>query len=120
MDVPRPKKSRSRKDKEDEEEILVIKGIELDRNKFVKFDVFINDEDDPVSRPDNTEFAGSFVNVPQKRSDGKRKSTVLRIAITELLEDLDADDDDSVIVTLVPRAGTDDVTIGGIEIQFAS
>ena len=120
VDVPRPKKSRSRKDKEDEEEILVIKGIELDRNKFVKFDVFINDEDDPVSRPYNTEFAGSFVNVPQKRSDGKRKSTVLRIAITELLEDLDADDDDNVIVTLVPRAGTDDVTIGGIEIQFAS
>ena len=44
----------------------------------------------------------------------------MRIAITELLEDLDADDDDSVIVTLVPRAGTDDVTIGGIEIQFTS
>ena len=45
VDVPRPKKSRSKKDKEDEEEVLVIKGIELDRNKFVKFDVFINDEE---------------------------------------------------------------------------
>ena len=77
MDVPRLKKS-SRKDKEDEEEILVIKGIELDRNKFVKFDVFINDKDDPVSRPDNTKFTGSFVNVPQKQSNGKRKNTVLR------------------------------------------
>ena len=54
VDVPRPKKSRSKKDKEDEEEILVIKGMELDRNKFVKFDVFVNGEDDPGSRPDNT------------------------------------------------------------------
>ena len=120
VDVPRPKKSRSKKDKEDEEEILLIKGIELDRNKFVKFDVFINDEDDPVSRPDNTEFAGSFVNVPQKHSDGKKKSAILRVAINELLDDLDAEDDDSVIVTVVPRYGADDVTIGGIEIQFAS
>ena len=45
VDVSRPKKSRSKKDKEDEEEVLVIKGIELDRNKFVKFDVFINGEE---------------------------------------------------------------------------
>ena len=120
VDVPRPRKSRSKKEKEDEEEVLVIKGIELERDKFVKFDIFINDEDDPVSRPDNTEFAGSFVNVPHQHSHGKKKNTILRIGISELLEDLEAEDDDSVVVTLVPRYGADVITIGGIEIELAS
>uniref|UniRef100_F6I2B6 Polyphenol oxidase C-terminal domain-containing protein n=1 Tax=Vitis vinifera TaxID=29760 RepID=F6I2B6_VITVI len=88
--------------------------------QFVKFDIFINDEDDPVSRPDNTEFAGSFVNVPHQHSHGKKKNTILRIGISELLEDLEAEDDDSVVVTLVPRYGADVITIGGIEIELAS
>ncbi|GMH05426.1 hypothetical protein Nepgr_007266 [Nepenthes gracilis] len=44
-EVNRPRKSRSKKEKEDEEEVLVI-GVELERDVFVKFDVFINEEDD--------------------------------------------------------------------------
>ncbi|GFY91846.1 hypothetical protein Acr_08g0002420 [Actinidia rufa] len=66
--VSRPKKSRSQSEKDEEEEILVIDGIEVDREAFVKFDVFINDKDEKVIRPDNSEFAGSFVNVPRKRA----------------------------------------------------
>ena len=45
--------------------MLLIKGIELDSDDFVKFDVYINYEHHSVTKPSNSEFAGSFVNVPQ-------------------------------------------------------
>ncbi|KAF8413911.1 hypothetical protein HHK36_001907 [Tetracentron sinense] len=118
--VERPKKKkRSTKEKEDEEEILLITGIELEKDVYVKFDVFINDVDETVISPDNTEFAGSFVNLPHKHGKREMKAkTNLRLALTELLEDLEAEDDESVVVTLVPRQGK--ATIGGIKIVFAS
>ncbi|KAJ6292506.1 hypothetical protein OIU78_024643 [Salix suchowensis] len=116
--VARPKKSRSRKQKEEEEELLVIKGVEFDKTKALKFDVYINDEDDSLSAPDKTEFAGSFVNVPHKHKHGKKMSTCFKLALTDLLEDLEAEDDDSVIVTLVPRYGEGLAKIGGIKIEF--
>ncbi|KAJ8761620.1 hypothetical protein K2173_004396 [Erythroxylum novogranatense] len=116
--VARPKKGRSKKEKEDEEEVLVIEGIELERDTIVKFDVYINDEDDAPSTADKTEFAGSFVSVPHKHKHKKKMSTCLRLGITDLLEDLDVEDDDSVIVTLVPRYGQGLVTIGGLKIEL--
>ncbi|KAM3709941.1 hypothetical protein ACJW31_02G212900 [Castanea mollissima] len=118
--VPRPKKSRSKKEKDDEEEVLVIEGIEFDRDAAVKFDVYINDEDDSPSGPDKTEFAGSFVNVPHKHKHRKKMNTSLTLGITDLLEDLEVEDDDSVIVTLVPRYGKGLATIGGIKIDHLS
>lgn len=122
VNVPRPKKySRSKKEKEEEEEILVIDQIELDGDLFAKFNVYVNDEDDLTIGPDNTEFAGSFVNVPHKhkgRSNGKKMKTYLRLGLTDLLEDLGAEDDDSVMVTLVPKSGKGNVKIGGIKIEF--
>ncbi|XVF87527.1 hypothetical protein PTKIN_Ptkin18bG0127300 [Pterospermum kingtungense] len=81
LEVARPKKSRSKKEKEEEEEVLVIENIEFDRDKMIKFDVYINDEDDTIIGPDNTEFAGSFVNVPHKHKHGKKMTTVLRVMI---------------------------------------
>ncbi|KAK9267841.1 hypothetical protein L1049_010277 [Liquidambar formosana] len=117
--VPRPKRSRSKKEKEEEEEVLLIEGIELERDTFAKFDIYINDEDEPVSRPDKTEFAGSFVNVPHKHKHGKKMRTYLRLGITDLLEDLEAEDDENVVVILVPRYGTEGLTIGGIKIEFS-
>ncbi|KAF2303370.1 hypothetical protein GH714_017514 [Hevea brasiliensis] len=117
--VRRPKKSRSKKEKEEEEEILVINGIEFERDAVVKFDVYVNDEHDSPSGPDKSEFAGSFVNVPHVHKHGKKMKTYLRLGITDLLEDLGAEDDDSVVVTLVPRNGKGHVRIGGIKIEFA-
>ncbi|KAJ4843773.1 hypothetical protein Tsubulata_017398 [Turnera subulata] len=117
--VRRPKKSRSKKEKEEKEEILVIEGIEFDRTAFVKFDVFVNDEDDSPTTKDKTEFAGSFVNVPHRRhhKHGKKISTELCLGLTDLIDDLKADDDDSVVVTLVPKSGSEAlVKIGGIRI----
>lgn len=116
--VKRPKKSRSKEDKEEEEEILVVDGIELERDAAVKFDVYVNDEDDSPSGPENSEFAGSFVNVPHAHKHGKKMKTCLRLGITDLLEDLGAEDDDSVVVTLVPKCGNGLVKIGGIKIDF--
>uniref|UniRef100_A0A5B7BQI1 Putative polyphenoloxidase n=1 Tax=Davidia involucrata TaxID=16924 RepID=A0A5B7BQI1_DAVIN len=119
--VPRPKKSRSQKEKEDEDETLTIQGIEFDKKNFVKFDVYINDERDAPTGPENSEFAGSFINLAHKHSKhGTKISSCLRLGITDLLEDLGAEDDDSVLVTLVPASKSDVVTIGGIKIEFDS
>ncbi|XVF87526.1 hypothetical protein PTKIN_Ptkin18bG0127200 [Pterospermum kingtungense] len=118
VNVPRPKKSRSKKEKEEEEEILVIDQIELDGDSFAKFNVYVNDEDDLTIGPDNTEFAGSFVHVPHKHKGAKKMKTCLRLGLTDLLEDLGAEDDDSVMVTLVPKVAKGNVKIGGIKIEF--
>ncbi|XWS09396.1 hypothetical protein CRYUN_Cryun40dG0081600 [Craigia yunnanensis] len=118
VNITRPKKSRSKKEKEEEEEILVIDKIELERDASVKFDVYVNDEGDLTIGPDNTEFAGSFANVPHKHKHGKKMKTCLRLGLTDLLEDLGAEDDDSVVVTLVPRKGKGIVKVGGIKIEF--
>nr|ADI44162.1 polyphenol oxidase 1 [Fragaria pentaphylla] len=121
--VKRPKqKKRSKKEKEDEEEILVIGGIEFEKDMAVKFDVYVNDleDDDEPGKPDDSEFAGSFVNVPHKHKDKKKKKTksCLRLGLTDLLEDLGAEDDESVVVTLVPRYGTKSLKIDTIKIEF--
>ncbi|CAL9015389.1 unnamed protein product [Prunus brigantina] len=117
--VPRPKqKKRNKKEKEEEEEILVIEGIEFDRDVAVKFDVYVNDVDDLPSGPDKTEFAGSFVSVPHRHKHKKKINTILRLGLTDLLEDIEAEDDESVVVTLVPKYGA--VKIGGVKIEFAS
>ncbi|KAL5730196.1 catechol oxidase [Ranunculus cassubicifolius] len=118
--VARPNTTkRSGKEKEDEEEVLVIEGIDIEKDTVVKFDVYVNDEDDKKPSAASSEFAGSFVNVPHKHgSKGNKMTTCLRLGLTDLLEDMDAEDDDDVLVTLVPRQGK--VTIGGIKIVFAS
>lgn len=119
--VPRPKKTRSKKEKADKEETLVIEGIEVKREQFVKFDVFINDEDEATSGADKTEFAGTFVNVPHQHHHklGKKVTkTSQRFGLNELLEDLGAEDDENVLVTLVPRQGRGDVKIGSIKIAL--
>nr|ALF12285.1 polyphenol oxidase [Morus alba var. multicaulis] len=116
--VARPKKGkRSKAEKEKEEEVLVVEGIDFDMTKAVKFDVYINDEDE--SGPGKSEFAGSFTTVPHFSTNKKKMPNVkLTLGITELLEDVGAEDDDNVFVTLVPKSGN--VTIGGIKIVFLS
>ncbi|KAF7803498.1 polyphenol oxidase, chloroplastic-like [Senna tora] len=91
----------------------------LDRNKAARFDVYVNDEDDRVITQENSEFAGSFVNVPHGHKMKMRKNmrTCLRLGLGDLLDDLEAEDDDSIRVTLVPRAGKGLITIGGIKVQ---
>ncbi|KAL3632735.1 hypothetical protein CASFOL_025719 [Castilleja foliolosa] len=116
--VDRPKKSRSKEEKEKEEELLVIEGIEVDISKFVRFEVYVNDEDDePNEEADKVEYVGCYSQVPHK-SSGEVMKTKIRLGLSEVMEDLDADDDDQILVTLVPQAGGDEVTIGGIKIIY--
>ncbi|KAL3851296.1 hypothetical protein ACJIZ3_013178 [Penstemon smallii] len=117
--VKRPKK-KSMKEKDEVEEVLVIRGIELEKDVYAKFDVYINDNDD-MSTPENTEFGGSFVNVPHggyTRHGQKKFKTQLRLSITDILEDLDAEDDDHVLVTLIPTSAGDDIKIDEIKIEL--
>ncbi|KAF1882020.1 hypothetical protein Lal_00038663 [Lupinus albus] len=118
--VKRPKKSRSKEEKENEEEVLVIEGIQFEEHFGIKFDVYINDEDVALGGPIKTEFAGTFVHVPHKHKHGKDKKvkTQQKFGITDLLEDLGAEDDESVLVTLVPKFKEGHVTIKGIKIEF--
>nr|XP_043629003.1 polyphenol oxidase I, chloroplastic-like [Erigeron canadensis] len=116
--VSRPKKSRSKKEKKEHQELLVLYGIKYDSQIYVKFDVFVNDEDDNSSSPSQTEYAGSFAQLPHKHKGKSRSKTSFRAGMTELLDELQADDDDSVLVTLIPRTGCDDVTIDGIKIIY--
>ncbi|KAG0448836.1 hypothetical protein HPP92_015887 [Vanilla planifolia] len=122
--VKRPKKGRNKKEKEEEEEVIVVEGILFDRSAYVKFNVFINSSEEVKLRPSESEFAGSFVNVPHKHGQGKKHAmmtTNLRLGITDLLEDLGAEDDDSVKVTLVPvTENCSTLKISGIRIEFSS
>nr|XP_043625668.1 polyphenol oxidase, chloroplastic-like [Erigeron canadensis] len=129
--VARPSKNEREKGEEEQEEVLVIEDIEVKNDEYVKFDVFINDEDDvaaSVGGAGKTEFAGSFVKVPHKqrenREDGDHAKvmmmkTKLRLGISELLESLGVEDDDeNVMVKLVPKCDNVHVMIGGIKIEI--
>ncbi|KAF9619473.1 hypothetical protein IFM89_007221 [Coptis chinensis] len=126
--VPRPKTHRSdrtKKEKAEEEEILVVYGIEIKKDMYVKFDVFVNAVDETTIGPESREFAGTFVNVRRgvrivmnKNVVTKRK-TNLKLGISELLEDLEADEDERIWVTLVPRGGTCiNTTVDGVRIEY--
>ncbi|XP_051135581.1 polyphenol oxidase I, chloroplastic-like [Andrographis paniculata] len=112
--VKRPKKSREKE--EEEEELLVIEGIEADTGRFVKFDVFVNDEEEAAGDLDKAEYAGCYSHVPHRNSG--RIKTMIRLGLSELLEDLEAEEDDKILVSLVPRDGGEDITIGGVKIVY--
>ncbi|KAH6754880.1 hypothetical protein C2S53_019616 [Perilla frutescens var. hirtella] len=114
--VERPKVNRSEEEKAKLEEILVIEGIEVDSNVYSKFDIYINDEDEKLTTPANTEFAGSFVNVPHGHSREKKIKTQMRVSITDILEELQAEGDGYVQVTLVATSAGNAVTVNGIKI----
>ena len=65
--VKRPKPSRSQWEKDEEEEVLVVDGIEFDSHLCVKFDAYINAPELGDIGPECSEFSGSFVNVPHMK-----------------------------------------------------
>lgn len=117
--VKRPAKNRSQEDKEKANEVLLIKGIKFNSEKFVKFDVFVNDQDDvSASSAEESEFAGSFAQLPHNHGDDMLMTSAARFGLTELLEDVEAEDDESILVTLVPKVGCEEVTIGEIKVEL--
>ncbi|XP_039140064.1 polyphenol oxidase, chloroplastic-like [Dioscorea cayenensis subsp. rotundata] len=121
--VKRPKPGRSQKEKEDEEEVLVVEGLEFDRDLYVKFDVYVNTPEEEGVAPGSSEFAGSFVNVPRKHQPSKGPKTLktnFKIGITDLLEELECEGDESVVVTLVAKSAKGKIKVGGVKIVFSS
>ncbi|KAL6570573.1 hypothetical protein OROGR_000123 [Orobanche gracilis] len=98
------------------DELLVIENITADMTKFLKFDVFVNDEDDNPQDLFKASYAGTFAQVPHNRAGDKTSSGSISLKLTELYEDMDIDDDDTIVVTLVPRHQGPGITIGGIKI----
>nr|ART33471.1 polyphenol oxidase [Lilium regale] len=117
--VKRERVSRNGNEKEKEEEVLVVEGIEVEKGVYTKFDVYINAPAEGVT-PAESEFAGSFVSVPHRHKHVAKINTSLRLGITDLLEDLKAEGDESIVVTLIPRKGKGKVKVGGVSIEFSS
>ncbi|PKA53518.1 Polyphenol oxidase, chloroplastic [Apostasia shenzhenica] len=103
-----------------EVEVLVVQGIEFQRDSYTKFDVYVNASSSAALRPTVSECAGSFAQVPHLHGKGQGAAgkTTLRLGITGLITEIGASGDDSLVVTLVPRFGT--ATIAGISIVLSS
>lgn len=120
--VARPKKSRSKTEKEDAVEVLIISGIQAPIFEPSRFDVYITTpyQGDLVA-PSLGEFAGSFVKLPhhgsgKDTSATKTKKSKLKLGINNLLEDIDAEAAENLVVSLVPRLGP--VIVGGVSIDL--
>ncbi|KAJ8621185.1 hypothetical protein MRB53_029714 [Persea americana] len=114
--VTRPKTGRSQEEKEDENEVLVVDGIEVLDEGPVRFDVFITTPFGTFAGPDYGLPAGSFVKLPHRHKEGhKHRKAKLKLGITRLLEDLKAENAQKLVVTLVPRTGK--VNVGGIHVE---
>ncbi|KAJ0978899.1 hypothetical protein J5N97_014373 [Dioscorea zingiberensis] len=117
--VSRPKTSRSKTDKEEKSEVLIINDIHVADRKEARFDVYVcvPDADGKVGS-DRGDFVGSFVTLAEsgKSSKKKEKNARLKLGITYALEDLQAESAEKIVVTLVPRFGK--VIIGGISIDL--
>ncbi|PWA40363.1 putative domain, di-copper centre, Polyphenol oxidase [Artemisia annua] len=120
--VKRPATNRTPEQKKKAKEILFINGIQFNSNKFVKFEVFVNDKVDiggKLPTACDPEFAGSFAQVPHGGNKvGMLMPSAARFGLDELLEDTKTEGDEYALVALVARAGCDDLTVSGIEIKL--
>ncbi|XP_058096723.1 polyphenol oxidase, chloroplastic-like [Magnolia sinica] len=119
--VQRPKKSRTKGEKEDDVEVLVIDGIEIPDNGPVNFQVYVAAPyGGNFVGPDLGESAGNFLKLPHfhisKKGDAEKKKFSLKLGISNLIEEIDAEGSEKVVVSLVPKVG--DVNIGGIHIDL--
>ncbi|KAG6398112.1 hypothetical protein SASPL_139564 [Salvia splendens] len=106
--VPKPSKGAA-------DEVLVLEKIVADSTKLIRFDVFVNDEDDKPQELDRAEYLGGFTQVPH-RARAQESASDLRLNLKELYENINIGDDDSIVVTIIPHINGDEVTIGGIKI----
>ncbi|XP_068655838.1 polyphenol oxidase, chloroplastic-like [Aristolochia californica] len=116
--VRRPRTSRSATEKRREAEVLSIDDIELNGPETTRFDVYVNKLTQGSSVAGPGTFAGSFVRVRHNHlnEDGSHTKTIQKFGITSLLDEIGADADENVVVTLIPRDGN--VTIGGVHVEL--
>ncbi|OEL19634.1 Polyphenol oxidase, chloroplastic [Dichanthelium oligosanthes] len=124
--VARPRVSRSQKEKAEEEEVLVVDGIQIaDHSRYVKFDVYVNQCAAGGDSTAAAECAGSFALTPhvighkkKKKEGGSVIKTAARFGITDLLDEIGADGDRTIVVSLVPRCAGDVVTVGSVSVTY--
>ncbi|WVZ87199.1 hypothetical protein U9M48_033878 [Paspalum notatum var. saurae] len=106
------------------EEVLVVEGIEVaDHSRFVKFDVFVNETQRGAAGTSAAaaRCAGSVALTPHGVRPGTAMGSVktaARFGICDLLDDIGADGDSTIVVSLVPRCAGDTVTVGGVRIEY--
>ncbi|KAJ6850523.1 polyphenol oxidase, chloroplastic [Iris pallida] len=118
---PVPKSTIKAGQEEFEEEVLVVEGISVEMGMHAKFDIYVNlAVDETAASPKLREYAGCFVKM--KGADVAMKGGSIRnmkVGISEILEDLEAEEDESIWVSLVPRGGTGNATrVHGIRIEY--
>ncbi|KAI3755698.1 hypothetical protein L1987_55504 [Smallanthus sonchifolius] len=118
--VKRPATNRDENAKKKAKEMLFLNEIKYNGEQFFKFDVLVDDVDDGIeTTAASSEFAGTFAQVPHNHGGDKMLMTSgAAFGITELLEDIEAEADEYVLVTLVPRAGTEDASVSEIKIKL--
>ncbi|XP_055820807.1 polyphenol oxidase B, chloroplastic-like [Solanum dulcamara] len=120
--INRPTSSRTQQEKNEQEEMLKFNEIKYDNREYIRFDVFLNvDKNVNADELDKAEFAGSYTSLPHVHRAGDTNhvaTATLRLAITELLEDIGLEDEDTIAVTLVPKKGGEGISIGGAEISL--
>lgn len=67
---------------------------------------------------DKVEFAGCFISLPQVHAHKNESDEPFQLAITELLEDNELEDDDTITVTVVPKKGGEVLSIQSVDIEF--
>ncbi|KAL0311430.1 UNVERIFIED_CONTAM: Polyphenol oxidase A, chloroplastic [Sesamum angustifolium] len=87
--VPRPQKSRSQEEKDREVELLSIQGIESDARQYVKFNIFL-DEEDEEDRDNLAQaaYAGTFSLLPRGSNSPTTIKAEVRLELNRLLEEL--------------------------------
>ncbi|KAF8766195.1 hypothetical protein HU200_007701 [Digitaria exilis] len=113
---PRAQQLRRSLEEKAREEVLVIQGIEADAGDFVRSDVYVNAREYYKVPVGGREMAGTFATLKHPGKEGMVVRTSMRVALSEVLEDLGAQGDESVTVTLVPVRGK--VRIGGLKIVY--
>jgi hypothetical protein len=88
----------------------------ISEEKLMKHIDHVNDDEDDLSDPDQTEFVGSFVSL--HHGHNRKASTNFKVGISKVLENLEVDGDDDLVVTLVPKIGKGEIVIGKIMIEF--
>ncbi|BBN06804.1 polyphenol oxidase [Marchantia polymorpha subsp. ruderalis] len=115
---PTPSQGRSA---EDLEETLVVKGVQVPKNSFMLYKVFINLPDAGVSTPLGIyNFVGVITHVPHKASHGlgHNRKVDFRLSIGASLKALGIKDLEQVSVTFVPGGQEDDVEFDGVDVEF--
>ncbi|XP_016491686.2 polyphenol oxidase E, chloroplastic-like [Nicotiana tabacum] len=121
--IKRETSGRTQQEKDAKEEMLTFLELNIDQRKHIRFDVFINaDANSNWHELDRAEFAGSYTALPHVHSDPTKPHVApvakFQLAITELLEEIGLEDEDDIVVTLVPKTGGEFVAIKSVVITL--